>query len=128
MNSIGTGKEKIFIVAIFLSVFFNGCIEKEYVYLDVTPQLEITVKDETNNTIAGATVNLYNSEEDFYQKENPVQTKVTNGSGIVLFKDLSEIIYYFYAEKGELNNYYEVVTFAKPLRKNEIKSVNCIIR
>ncbi len=128
MTSMGNIKNKILLTIMLSIMLLAGCTEKEYIEIDVAPQLEITVKDLSDNNIAGATIKLYNSEEDFDLKENEVQTKTTDDSGKALFKDLSEDIYYFYAEKGELNNYYEVVTFAKPLRKNEIKTITCIIR
>ena len=128
MTSMGNIKNKILLTIMLSIMLLAGCTEKEYIEIDVAPQLEIMVKDLSDNIIAGATINLYSSEEDFDLKKNEVQTKTTDDSGKALFKDLSEDIYYFYAEKGELNNYYEVVTFASPLKKNEIKTITCIIR
>ena len=128
MSRINIVKGKTLLIIIFCLILFAGCTEKEYIYLDVAPQLEIIVKDLSGNNVEGASVKLFVSEENFYAKENPLQTKVSDQSGKVIFKDLDEMIYYFYAEKGELNNYYEVVTFANPLKKNEIKTITCIIR
>ena len=128
MSRIKIVKIRNFLAIVFCLILFTGCTEKEYVYLDVAPQLEIIVEDQSANIIEGATVKLYNSSEDFYENNNPLQTKVTNQSGKALFKDLDETVYYFYIEKGEMNNYYEVVTFARPLRKNEIKTLVSIIR
>lgn len=116
------------VAIVFCLILFTGCTEKEYVYLDLAPQLDIIVEDQSGNSTEGATVKLYNSGEDFYGNQNPLQIKVSDQSGKALFKDLNEIIYYFYFEKGELNNYYEAVTFARPLKKNEIKTVSSIIR
>lgn len=128
MNSTKNIKGKTLLSVILCFILIAGCTKKEYIEIDVAPQLEIMVKDLSDNTIAGATVNLYSSEEDFDLKNNEVQTKTTDDNGKALFKDLSEDIYYFYVEKGELNNYFEVVTFASPLKKNEIKTITCIIR
>ena len=128
MTSMGNIKSKILLTIMLCLIVCSGCKETEYVYLDVAPKLEIMVKDLSDNIIAGATINLYSSEEDFDLKKNEVQTKTTDDSGKALFEDLSESIYYFLAEKGELNNYYEVVTFTNPLKKNEIKTITCIIR
>jgi len=111
---------------VFIFVFLMGC--KKYIEVDVDPQLEITVTDESANIVVGATVKLFTTEEDFLVNENSISTKTTDTAGQVLFEDLDEAIYYFYAEKGDLNNYYEVVTFAKSLKKNEIKTITCVIR
>ena len=128
MTSKENIKGRILLTIILCIILFTGCKEKEYIYLDVNPQLEIMVKDLSGNGVVGATVKLFNSEGNFNANENPLQTEVTDQTGKVLFMELNEMIYYFYAEKGQLNNYYEVVTIAKPLRKNEIKTVSCIIR
>ena len=114
------------LIIVFIFAFSIGC--KKYIEVDVDPQLEITVTDMSDNIVVGATVNLFTTEEDFLLNENPIKTKTTDAAGQVLFEELNEMIYYFYAEKGELNNYYEVVTFAKSLKKNEIKTITCVIR
>ena len=112
----------------FIFIVFISAACEEIVKVDVDPQLQITVKDESDNIVVGAAVNLFDTEEDFLLNENEVKTKTTDAAGQVLFQGLDEEIYYFYAEKGELNNYYEVVSFAEPLKKNEIKTLTCIIR
>jgi hypothetical protein len=114
------------LIFIFIVSISSGC--EEIIKVDVDPQLQITVKDESDNIVVGAAVNLFDTEEDFLLNENEVMNGTTDAAGQVLFKELSEEIYYFYAEKDELNNYYEVVTFAEPLKKNEIKTITCIIR
>jgi hypothetical protein len=128
MVSIKIDKGRIFATTLFSILLLTGCTKKEYIEIDRAPQLEITVIDTSNNSVEGATVKLYNSEEGFYLNENPIKKSVTDKMGKVLFKELTEIIYYFYVEKGELNNYYEVVTFSEPLRKNEIRTITCVIR
>lgn len=118
---------KVYLISI-LFLFFFGCTEKEYIDIDVSPQLEILVKDKAGNPILGATVSLYTSENDFNSKVSERKTEMTNAVGKVLFKDLNETVYYFYAEKDGLNNFYEAVTFTNPLSKNEIRTITCIIR
>lgn len=118
---------KVYLLSI-LFLFLFGCTEKEYIDIDVSPQLEILVKDKAGNPILGATVSLYTSENDFNSKVNAHKIEMTNAVGKVLFKDLNEVVYYFYAEKDGLNNFYEAVTFTKPLTKNEIRTITCVIR
>ena len=122
---IPVAKISFFALAIIIS---SGCTKKEYVEVDVAPQLEIMVTDISDDPVSGAAVTLFETESDFYENENPVKTSVTDAAGKVLFEELNETIYYFYAEKGDLNNFYEVMTFNDPLSKNEIKTITCIIR
>lgn len=118
---------RFFLFTLIVHIFF-GCTRKEYVEVDVAPQLEITVTGASANPVPGATVTLFETQEDFYKNENPLETSVTDATGKVLFDELNEDIYYFYAEKGELNNFFEVVTFTIPLIKNEIRTITCILR
>lgn len=111
-----------------LQLLISSCERTEYLEVDVAPQLEITVTDNSGNSIENATVILFDTEEKFTSNSNPIQTLVTGSNGKALFKDLNEDIYYFYVEKGALNNYYEVVTFSEPLEMNQIMTITCIIR
>ena len=110
-------------------ISFTACIELEYIeLLDVAPQLEITVLDISENIVEGATVKLYATEDHFLNDENAIQTTTTDGAGKALFQDLSESIYYFYAEKGDQNNFYDIASFDNPLNINEIRTLSCTIR
>jgi hypothetical protein len=100
----------------------------DYVDIDVAPQLEITVTEISGIVVDSATVTLFGSQEDFLSQENILQTLITGSAGKVLFKELEEDIYYFYIEKGELNNFYEVVTFSEPLEMNHVMTITCVIR
>jgi len=113
----------------FLFLVINiQCTEKEYVDVDVNPQLEISVIDINGNAVNGVTVKLFQTEDDLISKENEVQTKTADSEGKVVFEDLNEEVYYFYAEKGELNNYFDIVTFSKPLENNQILTITCTIK
>jgi hypothetical protein len=114
---------------LFLILLINiQCSEKEYIDVDVNPQLEIIVINTEGNVVLGTTVKLFQSEEDLISKLGELQIKTSDSEGKVVFEDLEEKNYYFYAEKGDLNNYFEVVTFSEPLVKNELKSITCIIK
>ena len=68
--------------------------------------LRITVMDDLGNRVIGATVLLYEREEDYNKNENPVGTSYsTNEKGMVTIKELKAQIYYINVEKGDMNNY-----------------------
>ena len=128
MNNREINRKTMFTVALCFLMLMAGCKKEEYLDVDVSPQLEITVVDISNNRVQGATVTLYYSEADWELKNNMIQKKVTDTTGKVLFKELNEVRYYFYVEKDTKNNFYEVVTFSNPLKKNEIKAITCVIK
>ena len=112
----------------FLILFLNACSKTEYVDIDLAPQLEIYALDVSSTPVGGATVKLYANESSFMSGENELETKTTGTDGKVQFENLAETIYYFYASKGDKNNFYEVVTFESSLEKNEIRVIETIIR
>lgn len=72
---------------------------------DKPAKARITVIDENNMIVAGATVILFANEADYKAEENSVAIGVTNEKGYVEFKNLSTKIYYIHVEKGDLNNH-----------------------
>lgn len=119
---------KKLISLILINTLLISCTKTEYIEVDVKPKLEILVTDINNNPISGANVSLFITEEDFNSKQNLIKTSKTNTYGKVLFQKLDERIYFLYINKNELNNYYEIITFSEPLRKNEKRSISSIIR
>lgn len=111
-----------------LVLILTGCTKKEYIYVNVAPKLELVVVNTVGNVQEGAVINLYKTEADFYSKTNSTRNGSSDVNGICVFENLDESIYYFYMEKGGLNNYYEEVTFSSPLKINEIKKIQCTIR
>lgn len=68
--------------------------------------MKLTVRDELGNTVQGAEVQLYGSDEDYRNEENPVTEKMaTDKKGDVKFKDLEPKVYYVLAQKGDKNNW-----------------------
>jgi uncharacterized GH25 family protein len=68
--------------------------------------LRITVMDDLGNRVIGATVLLYETEEDYNKNENPVGTSYsTNEKGMVTIKELKAQVYFINVEKGDMNNY-----------------------
>lgn len=93
----------------------------------VTTSLEITLKDELGNPVIGASVKLYNSESNYQNATNQLQTTKTSGSnGVVLFDNLSAIKYYFSADKDCLTNAFGGVA-TDNLYANSKNNVTCIL-
>jgi hypothetical protein len=66
--------------------------------------LMITVRDETGNTVAGASVQLFENEEDYKEEKNVVLEGVTDEKGMLRFKELKAIPYYVIASKDDKDN------------------------
>lgn len=114
--------KKLNIFAILaLVLFLFSCTEKEYI--DADPQLLFTVVADNLVSVEGASVSLFNSQEDWENHSNVVASLQTDGKGQVLFENLDEQIYYFYIEKGDLNNLADIAALSEPLqigRKSEL--------
>jgi hypothetical protein len=66
--------------------------------------LNVTVRDETGNIVEGATVQLYESEEDYNTEKNVAAQGVTDKKGILKLKDLKAIAYYVLVRKDDKDN------------------------
>lgn len=66
--------------------------------------LSVTVRDEVGNTVEGATVRLFENEEDYKTEQHVAQEGVTDAKGLVKFKDLKAIGYFVIVSKGDLDN------------------------
>jgi len=71
----------------------------------IKTQLAITIRNELGNTEPGATVQLYENEEDYKAEKNSVAEGVTDEKGVARFKDLKAISYFVLARKGDKNNF-----------------------
>jgi len=89
-------------------------------------KLRITVIDGLGNFVEGASVSIYENEEDYRSSTNAVGTGETDKKGRVMFKDLKLIGYYIEAKKGEQNNNGEGVLTSK-LSEGKINKVNTVI-
>jgi hypothetical protein len=70
----------------------------------IKTQLHITVRDELGNIVEDATVQLFETEEDYLKEENVVAEGVTDKRGIVKLKDLKPIAYYVIVRKEDKDN------------------------
>ena len=66
--------------------------------------LNITVRDELGNIVEGATVQLFETEDDYLKEENIAGEGASDKNGIVKFKDLKPIAYYVIVRKEDKDN------------------------
>ena len=66
--------------------------------------LTLTVRDELGNTVEGASVKLFETEEDYNKEVNPVAQATTDAKGVAKFKGIKPIAYYVLVRKGDKDN------------------------
>ena len=66
--------------------------------------LHITVRDDLGNIAEGATVQLFETEDDYNKEVNVVAEGTSDKYGIVKFKDLKAIAYYVIIRKDDKDN------------------------
>jgi hypothetical protein len=70
----------------------------------IKTSLNVTVRDETGNTVEGATVQLFEKEEDYTAEKNVVAQGVTDKKGYVKIKDLKSMTYFVIVRKDDKDN------------------------
>jgi hypothetical protein len=66
--------------------------------------LHITVRDELGNIVEGATVHLFEKEEDYVAEKNIAAEGTTDKYGIVKLKDLKPLAYFVIIRKDDKDN------------------------
>ena len=89
----------------YLAIYLSLLLFSFTVLTPKPPKARITVIDENNNIVVGATVTLFNTFADYQAETNAVESAVTNEKGFVEFTNLTEDEYFVLAEKGHLNNH-----------------------
>jgi hypothetical protein len=89
--------------------------------------LNVTVRDELGNTVEGATIQLFESEEDYNGEKNVVAETVTDKKGIAKLKELKNISYYVIVRKDDKDNSGGGEQTGK-LEANKINKVTIIIQ
>ena len=115
----------IFALSILLGwqLLISGCTK-----IDTLPMLEITVNDLNGSPVDGVLVALFDELDEWSMLENPVQAwKETGFNGRVLFRDLKEEVYYFYADGDSINNVGHEIRLGDPLAMNEIRKITIIV-
>jgi len=70
----------------------------------IKTSLTLTVIDELGNSVEGASVKIFEKEADYLAEKNPSAEGVTDGKGVVKFKNLKAVAYYVLARKGDKDN------------------------
>lgn len=93
----------------------------------VKTSLRVTVLDETGNYVEGATITLYDNEDDYHQSQNPVgESVLTNNKGIAKVGGLEAKAYFIDVRKDDKNNNGAGIQ-TNVLQANRINKVNIII-
>ena len=80
-----------------LAVFLSG-------FQLIKTTLHITVRDELGNIAEGATVQLFETEDDYLKEKNIVAEGTSDKNGIVKLKELKSIAYYVIVRKDDKDN------------------------
>jgi hypothetical protein len=70
----------------------------------IKTSLNVTVRDETGNTVEGATVQIFESEEDYTKEVNIAAQGTTDKKGYLKLKELKSIPYYVIVRKDDKDN------------------------
>ncbi len=93
----------------------------------IKTQLSVTVRNELGNTEEGATVLLFEREDDYKNEKNVVAEGVTDKKGIAKFKDLKSISYYIIVRKDDKDNSGGGEQTSK-LEANKINKITVVIQ
>jgi hypothetical protein len=66
--------------------------------------LHVTVRDELGNTVEGATVQLFENEEDYTKEQNVAAEGKTDAKGILKLKELKAKSYHVIVRKDDKDN------------------------
>lgn len=99
------------ILICFSLLFLAACQPREVP--EPTYEIQVMVRDEGNRGVAGATVTLFRSQEDFLANTNAVATQKSDNGGVAIFTNLSKdvFIYVISAEFQKANNWNLSMTF-----------------
>ncbi|TAF99167.1 MAG: hypothetical protein EAZ44_10575 [Cytophagia bacterium] len=119
------------ILSIVTILFFSSCGKKDDATPSSTPQetaLQMTLTDDLGNLVSGASVKLYSSQNDLTSGTNQVGTTQTSASdGKVKFTGLSNIRYYWLAQKTCQDNVNGAVTTTNAIPLNQTTAINVVL-
>ncbi len=113
----------VLLILMIIGFFQHSCLKP-----DISPRMEIKVINAAGDAVRGAYVSLFENIDEWGMQKNPMQVwKETNDDGKVLFIGLSEIVYYFYITKDNLDNSDGYISIEEPLMKNKVVIIEVTI-
>jgi hypothetical protein len=85
-------------------LFVLGCLVVAPAFQIIKTTLNLTVRDEVGNTVEGATVQLFEKEEDYTAEKNVAAQGITDAKGILKLKDLKAMSYFVIVRKDDKDN------------------------
>jgi len=70
----------------------------------INTSLTVTVRDELGNTVEGASIKLFETEETYNKETNPVAEGSTDAKGNYRFKKIKAVAYFVLVKKGDKDN------------------------
>jgi hypothetical protein len=92
--------QKIFTIILFSLVQFSFAPAPQLFNTSLT----VTVRDEVGNTVSGASIQLFETEENYTKETNPVAQAVTDEKGVFRFKKLKAAPYFVLVKKDDKDN------------------------
>lgn len=66
--------------------------------------LNLTVRDETGNIVAGASIKLFAKKDDYDKEVKPIAEGVTDEKGVFKFKELNQLSIFILVRKDDKDN------------------------
>ncbi len=70
----------------------------------INTSLTVTVRDELGNTVEGASIKLFETEDNYNQEKNALAEGTTDAKGVFRFKKIKAIAYFVLVKKGDKDN------------------------
>ncbi len=92
-----------YVITIFSAFIFSLTFVNSSAQL-LNTSLTITVRDDLGNTVTGAEVRLFETEEDYLKEKNVAFSGVSDSKGLVKLKKLKTISYWVIVRKDDKDN------------------------
>lgn len=90
-------------ITIFSAIIFSLTFVNTSAQL-LNTSLTITVRDDLGNTVTGAEVRLFETEEDYLKEKNVAFSGVSDSKGLVKLKKMKTISYWVIVRKEDKDN------------------------
>lgn len=90
----------------YLTLIAIGIVLSSFtIFQTGSTRAKITVVNDNEQIIVGATVQIFKTKENYKKEIKPVATGKTGKKGTFEIKNLQEKVYYILVKKGDLNNH-----------------------